>query len=61
MKTVERLADVCRSKGTELVSPLMMVIRSRSTPNSSAKICFQRVLAPCPMSDVPAYAIALPS
>ena len=61
MKTVDRLADVCRSNGAMPVSPMTIWTASTGSPSSSAAICDSTVRAPWPMSDVPASTVALPS
>ena len=62
MKTVERLADVWRSNGTiagvAADDGYLVDRHCRTRRRRSARRC---VRAPCPMSDVPAYAITLPS
>jgi hypothetical protein len=61
MKTVERLAEVCRSNGAMPVSPMTTCTAWTSMPSSSAAIWASTVRAPWPMSEVPASTVALPS
>ena len=43
------------------VSPITTVTQSSGAPSSWAAICANTVRAPCPMSDVPAKTMTLPS
>ena len=46
MKTVERLAEVCRSNGTAAVSPMTTLTQSTGMPSSWAATCAITVRAP---------------